>query len=124
MAKRDAQGNLATTPAALKSLYLETYRHRLRHRKMDSKYEDVLYLKTELWKCHLSNLKKKVTNPWTIVQLEKALKSLKNNQARDPMGLINELFKPGMIGQQLKAASLSLMNSVKLSMQTGISWTS
>ena len=34
------------------------------------------------------------------------------------MGLINELFKPGMIGEQLKTATLSLMNSVKLSIQT------
>ena len=84
---------------------------------MNSKYEDILFLKTELWKYRFENLKKKVTNPWSLKQLDKAIKSLKNNQTRDPMGLISELFKPGMIGEQLKGATLSLMNSVKESMQ-------
>ena len=29
------------------------------------------------------------------------------------MGLINELFKPGMMGEQMKFSTLSLMNSIK-----------
>ena len=42
-----------------------------------------------------------------------AIKSFKNNQARDPMGIISELFKPGLAGDQLKFSTLSLMNKVK-----------
>ena len=75
-----------------------------------------MILKNELWKYRLSSLKGKVTNPWTINNLEKALNSLKNNQARDPMGLINELFKPGILGEQMKFATLSLMNDIKQSL--------
>ena len=32
------------------------------------------------------------------------------------MGLINELFKPGLIGEQLKFSTLSLMNNIKQSL--------
>ena len=39
--------------------------------------------------------------PWTKSDLEKVLYSLKNNKCRDPGGLINELFKPGVIGSDL-----------------------
>ena len=82
---------------------------------MDSKHLDIFYLKTELWARRFEDLKVKVSNPWSIKQFEKAIKSLKNNQARDPMGIINELFKPGMAGEQLKVSTLSLMNQVKQS---------
>ena len=45
MAKRDSDGNLVTSADGLKSLYLETYQHRLRHRTIESKYDDILQLK-------------------------------------------------------------------------------
>ena len=73
MAKRDSQGNLITSSENLKSLYLETYRNRLQHRKINSKFEDLEHLKNELWKQRLLNLKGKVTEPWTLSNLEKAL---------------------------------------------------
>ena len=48
MAKKNAAGNLVTNPTQLKQLYLDTYKYRLRHRKIEAKYEDVLILKNEL----------------------------------------------------------------------------
>ena len=113
MAKKDCFGNLVTDPEELKRLYVETYCHRLRHRNIAANYSDVLRLKSELWARRLHHIKAKVTNPWTMANLEKALKSLKTNQARDPLGMINELFKTGIIGNELKIATLRLMNSVK-----------
>ena len=107
LAKRDTHGNLVSTPNNLKQLYLETYKHRLRHRSMENKHLDIFYLKSELWKHRFESLKVKATNPWTLSQFEKAIKSLKNNQARDPMGIVNELFKSGMAGEQLKFSTLS-----------------
>ena len=80
---------------------------------MKGEYEDILILKNQLWSLRLSNLKRKVTNPWTMDNLNRALKSLKNNQSRDLLGMINELFKPGIIGDDLKSSTLCLMNSVK-----------
>ena len=45
--------------------------------------------------------------------LEKVLKQLKNNKSRDPMGLANELFKPINAGEDLKIATLKLVNQIK-----------
>jgi hypothetical protein len=42
------------------------------------------------------------------------LKKLKNNKTRDPQGLINEIFKPGVIGMDLKLAILNLFNGIKV----------
>ena len=80
---------------------------------MKAEYKDILILKNQLWIRRLRNLKQKVTHQWTIGNLDKVLKSLKNNQSRDPMGMINELFKPSIIGDEMKAATLDLMNNIK-----------
>ena len=113
MAKKDEHGNLVTAPSQLKHLYAATYKHRLRHREMKAEYKDVFILKNHLWMRRLHNLKQKITHPWTIRNIDKVLKSLKNNQSRDPLGMINEVFKHGIIGNAMKDATLSLMNNIK-----------
>ena len=45
--------------------------------------------------------------------LEKAIKGLKTNQSGDPSGIINELFKPNVMGQDLALGLLDLMNGIK-----------
>ena len=45
--------------------------------------------------------------------LEFVLKGLKNNKCIDPVGMINEIFKNGCIGQDLKEALLLLFNGIK-----------
>ena len=106
MAKRDEYGNLVTAPSQLKELYAATYKHRLRHREIKAEFQDIFILKNQLWDLRLRNLKRKVSHPWTVRHLDKVLKSLKNNQSRDPMGMINELFKPGVIENELKLLHL------------------
>ena len=49
MAKVDKLGNLITAPEALKSLYLQTYVERLRHREIKADYVINHQKKTELW---------------------------------------------------------------------------
>ena len=39
--------------------------------------------------------------------------NLKFNKTRDPLGMINEIFKPGVIGQDLFSALVVLINEVK-----------
>ena len=113
MAKYDDGGNLITTTEALKKLYLETYQNRLKHRKMEEKYMDIYFLKTELWQTRLQNLRKIKTQPWSMNQLEAVLKNLKNNISMDPNGMVNETFKNGYIGSDLKEALLIFLNEVK-----------
>ena len=111
-AKKDHLGNLITAPAALKNLYLQTYKSRLEHRKMNERYHDIRELKNELWELRSESLKLKPAALWTLEDLEKVIKTLKSNQSRDPNGMIGELFKPNIAGKDLKKAIIDLMNLV------------
>ena len=112
-AKLDCTGSLITSPNLLKKLYCDTYTERLKHREIKPSLQDLFCLKTELWELRLKELKASKTELWTLEELEKVLKQLKNNKTRDPHGLINEIFKPGVIGNDLKIALLNLFNSIK-----------
>ena len=70
-------------------------------------------MKCQLWTTRLSTIFNKVTRPWNNVNLETVLKSLKNNKSIDPNGMVNELFKTGCIGSNLKEAILNLVNGIK-----------
>ena len=82
----------------LKNLYLKTYVHRLRPRLIRDVLQDLFLLKNDLWAGRLDQLKSSVSAVRTLSELQKVIKTLKNNQTRDPNGMINELFKPGVIG--------------------------
>ena len=45
--------------------------------------------------------------------LQAVIKGLKNNQTRDPSGLIHTIFKPGVAGQDLLIGLLELINGIK-----------
>ena len=70
-------------------------------------------LKNELWNSRSSELRDCKSKPWTEQDLIKVLKTLKNDKAMDPNGMINEIFKPGCIGSDLLSSLLSLMNGIK-----------
>ena len=113
MAKRDTEGNLITSPESLKNLYLKTYQERLKNRNMKPTLLDIYYLKTELWRSRLQELKMKKTIPWTKEQLRTAIKSLKKNKTADPNGIINELLMNDCAGEDLEEAIGILMNKIK-----------
>jgi hypothetical protein len=114
MAKQDKEGNIITAPQTLKKLYLDTYIERLKHRDMKPELMDIFYLKSELWLSRLQNLKEKTTPDWKMDQLDKVLIKLKNNKTMDPNGMVNEVFKTGCIGSDLKKALLLLLNGSKV----------
>ena len=74
---------------------------------------DIFFMKEELWSSRLVELMDRRTNDWSMIELEKVLKSLKSNKATDPILMINELFKEGYIGQDLQYALLLLCNGMK-----------
>ena len=113
MAKMNNQGQLITSSDGIKNLYLDTYVERLSHREMKSEYLDIYCLKTELWISRMKNLEMKISPLWQMNDLDKALKSLKNNKTMDPHGIINEVFKEGCVGRDLKEALLLLFNGMK-----------
>ena len=46
-------------------------------------------------------------------ELNKVLKSLKAGKSKDPNNYVCELFKPGVIGSDLKISILMMMNQMK-----------
>ena len=46
--------------------------------------------------------------------MEKALKYLKKNKSRDHEGLLNDIFRPEVIGEDLKSSLLKMFNKIKM----------
>ena len=113
VAKKDGKGNLVTNHKELKKLYLKTYTQRMRNRPMKADLEELKDLIEELFDIRLKLASKKKSEPWTMDDLEKALKTLKKDKARDPNGWCNELFKDGVAGQNLKISLLTYFNRMK-----------
>ena len=111
--KRDENGRLVTAHSELKKLYVKTYTHRMRNRPMKAELKHLKECKENLFKIRLKLSKKKASEPWNINDLEKALKSLKNDKARDPNDWCNEIFKEGVAGKSLKISLLTLLNKMK-----------
>ena len=53
------------------------------------------------------------SKPWDSDKLRKILKSLKKNKTRDPLGLINEIFKPNVAGADLEKSLIKLFSKIK-----------
>ena len=94
-------------------MYLKTYINRLRSRPVKEGFEDMKTLKMKLFDMRLNLSRMNKSQPWTLKNLETALKCLKKDKARDPNGLINELFKKGVAGKNFKLSLLKLMNKMK-----------
>ena len=92
---------------------MDTYADRLRHREMKEDFSEVYDLKMQLWERRFELLKLKKSQDWSISDLDKVLKRMKNNKSRDPHGFINEIFKPGVGGSNLRLGILHLANGVK-----------
>ena len=113
MGKFDEMGNLITAPNALKDLNLDHYVKRLEHQTIEENYRENYEKKVVLWQLRFEQLKRIKSDNWTIKDLKCTLKSLKSNKTRDTSGLINELFKPPVIGHDLESAVVQLLNGIK-----------
>ena len=111
--KKDHSGNIITNHDKLKHLYLETYMNRLRNRPVKPGFEKLKSMKTKLFNLRLKVSEKRKSYPWTIKNLEDAVSGLKKQKARDPNGLINEIFKDGVAGRDFKLSLLSFFNKIK-----------
>ena len=112
--KKNMKKQLITNPAELKELYLQTFKFRLRQRPAQPGFESLLDDQKELFKLRMELAKEEKTPPLTMANLEDALKDLKNAKCRDPEGLIREVFKIDVIGDDLKNSLLILLNRIKV----------
>ena len=53
------------------------------------------------------------SDPWSENDIDKVLSSLKKNKSRDPYNFINDIFKVGVVGTDLKNSMLLLFNKIK-----------
>ena len=64
-------------------------------------------LREELLNIRLQRAKLNKSNNWTMSDLDKVLKTLKDGKCKDPAGLVNELFTYKNIGNNLKESLLT-----------------
>ena len=83
MGKKDEDGNIVTAPEALKALYLRTYKNRLQNKPMKTELLDIFFLKDELWKSRMQELK----NVKTKISSGQQLKALRRIKHQIPMEL-------------------------------------
>ena len=77
--------------------------------------ENLEKLKEYLFNLRYENCKNKKSKDWSEDDLNKALKALKNNKARDAHGHIYELFKYG--GADLKGSMIKMYNKIRESQE-------
>ena len=114
IAKRNFKGKLESNPAEIKKLLAQEYKQRLRSRPIRPDLGDLKERRKEIFEMHLKLAEGIKSTPWKMSDLDKALSDLKNNKARDPAGYINEIFKEGIIGLDLKKSLLDMFNLLKV----------
>ena len=85
----------------------------LENREIKEDLEDHKEAREELAKKRMELASLNRTDDWTMEELTVVLKGLKTNKSRDALGYLNELFKPEVIGDDLKLAILKLMDRIK-----------
>ena len=98
VAKLDESGNLVCNSLQLQQLYIRVYKDRLRHRTILPEYRQMKEHKEYLFSLRLKLLKTRKTPEWNYSDINQVMKKLKTNKATDLVGLVGELFKPGIAG--------------------------
>ena len=113
VAKYDESGNLISNSDEMKNLYVRVYKHRLRHRDIKPGFEQLRELKENLFKMRKTVAMGRKTDQWSTSEVVNVLKLLKVNKATDPVGHVNEIFKPGVAGVDLVQSLVTLCNMMK-----------
>ena len=110
-AKINHQGKLISKPQDIKNTLRKEYSERLRKRPKHPQINK--FFKTETLEYKLSAAKENISPEFTLKELENVLKKTKNGKARDPDGLVREIFKTDVIGEDLKVSLLTMLNQIK-----------
>ena len=112
-AKRNHMGKIVSGAKELKILLAKEYKERLRSRPVRPDMKKMKIRKQKIFKLKMRLAESRRSPDWTMKNLDDALARLKNNKSRDNDGLINEIFKNGIIGQDLKRSLLMMFNKMK-----------
>ena len=112
-AKKNHKGRIVSAPGELKKLLAKEYKERLRSRPARPDLYGLSRRRRRIFRLKMKLAEENTTSPWTMNDLENALKDLKPNKSRDPEGFVNELFKKDSIGEDLKKSLLLMFNRLK-----------
>ena len=113
VAKKNFKGKLLSSPKDIKNLLSLEYKNRLRSRPLRPDLNDITKNKKKIFKMKMALANFRTSDPWKMEDLNKALNNLKTKKARDSEGFLNEIFKLGVIGDDLKTSLLVLFNKLK-----------
>ena len=85
-----------------KKILGKEYKQRLTPRPTRPDLGDIKRRRQSIFDMQLKIANANKSPPWTMSELDTVLKGLKNNKSRDHSGYVNEIFKPGVIGSDLK----------------------
>ena len=114
---KNDKGKIVTKVGAVKQIIMRKYIIRLRKRPANPELKYLMQIKEENSKRIINIAREIKTPPWTEEDIFSVLKSLKSNKCRDPYSMVNEIFKPGVIGTHLQIALLDLFNKCKSEMK-------
>ena len=89
----DKEDNLLTSDSAIQNRALEVFTERLDNNEISVDLKDLEDDTNKLCEMRLKVAKENRSDPWTISDLEEALKQLDDNKSRDAEGFANEIFK-------------------------------
>ena len=112
-AMRDSKGNLLTGKRDILEETVKHYEKVLKNRPIKEELKGYQKEREDLASARMKMASQNKTDDWTMDDLDKVLTGLKSNKSRDALGYLNELFKPKVIGSDLKLAILKLMNRIK-----------
>ena len=113
VAKKNHKGKIVSGPMEIKKLLAREYKDRLRSRPVRPDLKNMKVRRKIIFKLKMKLASMKQSPDWSMADLDLALSNLKNNKSRDPNGYINEIFKDGVIGENLKKSLLLMMNKLK-----------
>ena len=103
---KDHKGKVITKTSLVKQMVIRKYMQKLRKRPANPQIKELMILKEDNAKRIIDIARKVKTQDWSHKELLIVLSKLKNGKCRDPGGMINELFKPGVIGSDLQESLL------------------
>ena len=86
MGVKDRKGKVKTESNTIKLEYEKEYKHRLRARPLIAELENIENIQNQLFQKRLNSASMVKIPPWTMVELDKVLNSLKSGKSRDPSG--------------------------------------
>ena len=112
-AKKNHKGRIVSEPNEIKKLLSKEYKERLRNRPTRPDFSHLKGRRKRIFQMKLKLAEANHSCLWTMKDLKTALKDLKTNKARDHEGLVNDIFKLNVIGDDLKRSLLLMLNKIK-----------